>query len=397
MNILNLRDCPSSFTIDDILQNLGQLQAGSIDRIILPDNAKIPGYAFKDYKSLQEIWYIESAESIGDYAFSGCSSLNDKILLNSNGCTIGKHAFENCSNLKEIWYLEKANHISDYAFAGCESLQYAYCSNADYIGDHAFSKCKNINSIIIDSAESIGDYAFSGCSSLNDKILLNSNGCTIGKHAFENCSNLKEIWYLEKANHISDYAFAGCESLQYAYCSNADYIGLNAFERNDRLFDSDNTDIFQLKPTVTKHIISENPLQIKYYAGDSDPYPGNTLTLSKNVTAKSVQEACNAFGISQSNVFDIEFTEPDTVIGREAFKSFTALSSIINPENIAKIGNDAFAYCESLSGLSAKNCTEIGRYAFRGCKNLESLIAPNCTFVDYNAFYDTKLWDVEPS
>ena len=85
-----------------------------------------------------------------------------------------------------------------------------------------------------------------------------------------------------------------------------------------------------------------------------------------------------------------------SIIGDYAFANFKYTQIDFN--NVIQIGNYAFDGCENFpSHILLNNCTEIGRYAFRGCENLESLIAPNCTFVDYNAFYGTKLWNVEPS
>jgi len=59
--------------------------------------------------------------SIGDYAFSGCSSLTDVSIPNSV-TSIGDSAFEGCSSLTDVSIPNSVSGIGDSAFAGCTSL-----------------------------------------------------------------------------------------------------------------------------------------------------------------------------------------------------------------------------------------------------------------------------------
>lgn len=59
--------------------------------------------------------------SIGEYAFSGCSSLEQVLLLSGVGA-IGRWAFQNCTALTEITIPVGLTYINGYAFSGTASL-----------------------------------------------------------------------------------------------------------------------------------------------------------------------------------------------------------------------------------------------------------------------------------
>ena len=117
-----------------------------------------------------------------------------------------------------------------------------------------------------------------------------------------------------------------------------------------------------------------------------------TIRNVENLTSIQNYAFANCISLLSTDLRAIEY------IYDNAFQNCSNLTKLANCSKILKIGNYAFDGCTNFpSKIELPNCAEIGRYAFRDCKNLESLIAPNCTFVDYNAFYGTKLWDVEPS
>ena len=94
--------------------------------------------------------------------------------------------------------------IGDYAFSGCSSLtSITIPDSVTTIGERAFSGCSSLTSITIpNSVTTIGDYAFSGCDSLTSIIIPNSV-ISIGSYAFLNCSNL--IIYCEAASQPSGW------------------------------------------------------------------------------------------------------------------------------------------------------------------------------------------------
>jgi len=60
-----------------------------------------------------------------------------------------------------------------------------------------------------------------------------------------------------------------------------------------------------------------------------------------------------------------EYTYDPGAEGRES-----AFTSVILPEGITEIGEDAFAYCSELVVTVPKSVTSIGYNAFHGCKSV---------------------------
>ena len=109
----------------------------------------------------------DSVTSIGDWAFSACSSLTS-INIPDSVTNIGDGAFCDCSSLTDINIPHSVTCIGDKAFCHCSSLTNINIPHSvTCIGDEAFSGCKSLTSINIpDSVTSIGRRAFEGCSSL---------------------------------------------------------------------------------------------------------------------------------------------------------------------------------------------------------------------------------------
>ena len=88
------------------------------------------------------------------------------------------------------------------------------------------------------------------------------------------------------------------------------------------------------------------------------------------------------------------FTIPEEVtkIGNDAFRNFTNLTSIIIPEGVTSIGDHAFAYCTNLESITIPNSvTSIDYEAFRSCSSLTTVTFGNnsqLTSIGSYAFID---------
>lgn len=67
-----------------------------------------------------------------------------------------------------------------------------------------------------------------------------------------------------------------------------------------------------------------------------------------------------------------------TSIGNDAFYKCNSLTNITIPDSVTSIGNDAFCCCDNLTNFTIPNSvTSIGVSAFYGCTNLTSIIIPD--------------------
>lgn len=177
----------------------------------------------------------------------------------------------------------------------------------------------------------------------------------IANNTFANLPNLTKLTGFNNIKQVGDYAFYNCKLSGAFGIITPVIIGKHAFDTN----------------FFTGIVINNNDTII------------NDSAFANNVQLEYIKFGTNVTTISINN---------------NVFKGCVKLNKITGTNIITSIGDQAFAKCSSFQQqIKLDICTEIGRYAFLSCTNLSNLNAPNCTFVDYNAFKDTKLWDVDPA
>ena len=176
--------------------------------------------------------------SIGQWAFSSCTSLTSVSIPNSV-TSIGENAFwgtalyENPANWENgALYIDDCLIKVDEGFVGHFRIK----ENTRVIADGAFVNCKSLTSVIIpNSVTRIGDVVFAGCESLTSVTIPNSV-TSIGYIAFEGCKSLNSVTIPNSVTSIGNEAFKGCSSLTSLTIPNSvTYIGWRAFPEHTQI------------------------------------------------------------------------------------------------------------------------------------------------------------------
>ena len=131
-------------------------------------------------QALRRVFLPDSIETIGAYAFHGCSAL-ERVSLPAKLQEISLRMFDGCGSLEQITLPAGLRRIGDYAFYGCGSL-------------------KKLR--LPESVERIGKYAFYNCRKMEEiNIPLATTDLNMGM--FLNCDALQYMSF-GRCRHISD-------------------------------------------------------------------------------------------------------------------------------------------------------------------------------------------------
>lgn len=182
--------------------------------ISIPDDLhEIQASTFEGCESLTSLTL--NVESIGNYAFRNCISL-EKLVLTNPSLQVGTlGAFSNCARLKTAGPLGAncniefawTTAIPDYAFCRHSSLEaIIWPAELTTIGSHAFDNCRQLYSQgeirIPQTVISIEDSAFLACR-FSTAIILNTQRCNIDKNAFASASYLEALIIYATSSTIS--------------------------------------------------------------------------------------------------------------------------------------------------------------------------------------------------
>ncbi len=356
----------------------------SLKTVVITGGASIGDSAFSGCSSLTSITIPESLTSIGDSAFRGCSSLT-RITIPESVTSIGGSAFEGCSRLTSITILGSVTSIG--AFRGCSSLtSITIPESVTIIGGSAFYDCSSLTSITIpESVTSIGGSAFYDCSSLTS-ITIPESVTSIGDSAFRGCSSLTSITIPESVTSIGDSAFRGCSSLtSITIPESVTSIGSSAF------YDCSSLTSITI-PFVGARLNGTSNTYFGYIFGVSSYVDNSSYVVPKSLKTVVITGGTSigkyAFN-GCSSLTSIEIPDSVTSIGGSAFYDCSSLTSITIPNSVTSIGHEAFYGCRSLTSITIPNSvTSIGSYAFYDCSRLTSIEIPDSvTIIGGYAFY----------
>lgn len=132
-------------------------------------------------QALQRVFLPDAIETIGAYAFSGCSAL-ERIHLPASLTAISQRMFDGCGSLEQVTLPAGLLSIGDYAFYGCGSLKRLRLpEGVQRIGKYAFYNCRKMEEINIPLATT----------DLNTGLFLNCDSLTY--LSFGRCRHISDL------------------------------------------------------------------------------------------------------------------------------------------------------------------------------------------------------------
>ena len=305
-----------------------------------------------EYGYYDDNYYNAETEEDGRQygAFSRCTSLKSVTFLGEE-TEIGGSVFYGCTALENVNIPNKAESINSNVFAGCSSLESIVLPESICeIYYNAFDSCSALKSINIpNNVSCIGERAFSYCTSL-ESIALPEKLESIGNNAFYNCPSLKSIVIPQLTTGIGSYAFYGCTSL---------------------------SDISILSDKI-EHIDCSAFEDTAYYKNSSN-WENDVLYIG-NYLIKAKEDISGDYAVKDGTL----------LIAGEAFAYCDSLTGVTMPDSLLYICYDAFEICDCLSSVEfGNNLILIGGGAFERCPLLSEIIIPeNVVRIDDCAFED---------
>ena len=366
----------------------------SVKTVKLPNSiTSIGKYAFQ-YTSLKSINLPYGIKTIGNAAFYGCYSLKN-IDLPDSITSIGRSAFSR-SGLVKITIPYGVKTIEGGSFASCTSLKNVVIpSSVQTIGVCAFMNCSSLENISLPTwISTIKDSTFYGCSSLTS-ISLPGDITSIEDDAFRYCSSLSKVFLLENVAPKFDFPSYFSASTVTIYCypfSNParwaeehgyrcvyveqgvpDTITLTSGDIAMVMDDTFSIEAFAFPMNVSKYNFSwksSNPEVATVKNGTITALSGGTTVISASYNGRSAGILVSVRGLKKltlpANIHTIDaeaFTGVDIEkavipsgcesIGARAFADCKVLATVVMPDSVTHIADDAFTGCENVSFVCA--------------------------------------------
>lgn len=220
-----------SITIPNTVKNIEKSAfeyCGALSSVIIPDSVEsIESYAFEGCLSLASVTIGNGLKTVGDQAFYNSSVENVYISDISGWCAVnfsdlyanplynGAALYLDGDKVDELCIPDDVTSIGNWAFSGCSSIVSLEMHNGvTSIGAAAMRYCSNLSSVILsDRLVNIENSVFEGCEGL-ETVDIPEGVENIGWDAFENCTHLSSITVPASVKNIGDYAFFGCSALE---------------------------------------------------------------------------------------------------------------------------------------------------------------------------------------
>lgn len=286
----------------------------------------------------------QSLKYIGKSAFS--KTPIQMIDFNDGLLEIDKQAFM-LNRLLDCKFPSSLQKIGADAFFGAINTQTLIIPGTVKTISYSAFNLTNIDSLILEEGvDSIEPYAFYH-SSVKD-IVFPRTLKSIGHYAFAYCQRIKEIQFFQDLDYLSDFAFYMCPFLKI---NTLNHIN----KKNDQPIEDDNLDVEELlqkefddlfDDLLADGITFEDQSMI---FSSKDYHDEDILIIPKGIR-KIEQLHHEVFGPYLYNPQEVIFNQQLEVIGEYAF-DHTRIKTLILPQSVKTIENNAFDYCYQLTEL----------------------------------------------
>ncbi len=307
--------------------------------------AQIVAGAFSNAKQLQKISIGPWVLRISDYAFLGCTELEEVSFMGSVPGLLGKGAFFGCSKLTSIALPPELVSIGDMAFGKCSSLKSIEIpENVTYIGEGVFYKCESLESIAVEEYNTkfiVFEHALYGIDSQSRITTL---------IAFPAAYAPKDgTFEIPDGDKGKVYVDADGNKKTYPYDIHIDEVQGYAFSASQ----------------IETLILSPSMASIGMMAFAEMAHLKN-INIPKNISKIDYGAFTNCTALEK-----IDVGVNTTLIGTLAFSGCTLLKEIILHENLTTIEDFAFKNTILVSIEIPSSVTSLGGYIFNNCLYLE--------------------------
>ncbi|MDE6584543.1 MAG: leucine-rich repeat domain-containing protein, partial [Anaeroplasmataceae bacterium] len=381
---------------------------------------------------------FENVESIGNYAFAGCSTITSvKIIIdednNSALTTIGNYAFADCTALERINEGELMKYNFPYDTPGDTSedkyilklFNYLLPETVTSIGDFAFKNNGGVKAIYVsDSATYMGECMLAGTAQLEMLSIpylgkVNSPTTFSSGRAADRNTTLSILFGTESFTGGSGVEQCGVtvyipNSLETLYVTHLNSVEKNALRNTRMIRYLEIADTCQYIELASMALMSNLTMLKMPFVGRARGNNGTTYDNNQtgvdntmgylfgsetsgswfwNKCSKEWYYDNHRYYYTPASLKKVELTQ-ETFIDSQAFYAMSNLTTVIFNEGITQIGNSwnvdgpsnrwhsegygAFEGCSKLTNvILPQSLTYIGKRAFYGCTSLKEIVIPS--------------------
>ena len=211
------------------------------------------------------------------------------------------------------------------------------------------------------------------------------------KGAFANCPNLETVYIPNTVMEIQECAFSGSPIKNVYYDgTKAEWTKVKSywFFKTVHCNDGDIQYAYQ-NSDYNYALNNDSTISIRKYKGtDKD------VVIPSTINGNPVTSIYNG-AFASSSVTSVVIPNTVTSIGNQAFYYCSSLTSVVIPNTVTSIGDQTFYNCSSLTSVTIpNNVKSIGYQAFYYCSNLANITIPNSvTSIGESAFYNTAYYN----